>query len=213
MTYIMSDIHGESDRFFKMLELIHFEFDDHLYILGDVIDRGPDGISLIQFIMEQKNISLILGNHEYMFFDAVQSPNDGYKEALWLSNGGYETFSAYKKLGKKEQIKILDFIENLPDHIVILSHGQDMLLVHGSPGDSTEQRIWERPNLMDLPLLGDTVVVVGHTPTIVFNRENSSPMSIYYNNKFIDVDCGCGHSTPLKRLACLRLDDMREFYI
>ena len=39
----MSDIHGELDKFEQMLELIRFSDEDHLYILGDVIDRGAMG--------------------------------------------------------------------------------------------------------------------------------------------------------------------------
>ena len=38
--YVMSDIHGEADRFHAMLEKIEFSADDTLYILGDLIDRG-----------------------------------------------------------------------------------------------------------------------------------------------------------------------------
>lgn len=49
--YVMSDIHGEADRFHAMLEKIHFSDDDTLYILGDVINREPDGISLLREIM------------------------------------------------------------------------------------------------------------------------------------------------------------------
>lgn len=41
--YCMSDIHGELDKFERMLDLIHFSDEDHLYILGDVIDRGALG--------------------------------------------------------------------------------------------------------------------------------------------------------------------------
>ncbi len=30
----------------------------------------------------------------------------------------------------------------------------------------------------------------------------------------IDIDCGCGHQkTAYRRLACLRLDDLAEFYV
>ena len=29
----------------------------------------------------------------------------------------------------------------------------------------------------------------------------------------IAIDCGCGNATDLRRLACLRLDDLKEFYI
>ena len=37
----MSDIHGQFDALMKMLEKIQFSDEDELYILGDVIDRGP----------------------------------------------------------------------------------------------------------------------------------------------------------------------------
>lgn len=40
MIYCVSDIHGELDKLERMLELIRFSDADHLYIIGDVIDRG-----------------------------------------------------------------------------------------------------------------------------------------------------------------------------
>ena len=37
---------------------------------------------------------------------------------------------------------------------------------------------------------------------------------IMHGNGIIDIDCGCGHQkTAHRRLACLRLDDMAEFYV
>jgi len=65
-TYVVSDLHGESHLFRDVLRQIHFSNEDHLYILGDVIDRGPDGIALLQEIMVTPNMTLLLGNHEYM---------------------------------------------------------------------------------------------------------------------------------------------------
>lgn len=50
-TYTVSDIHGQYALFQKLLESIHFSDDDFLYILGDAIDRGPDGIKILQAIM------------------------------------------------------------------------------------------------------------------------------------------------------------------
>lgn len=46
MTYCISDIHGEIDRFRAMLKIIQLAPEDQLYILGDVIDRGSAGIWL-----------------------------------------------------------------------------------------------------------------------------------------------------------------------
>ena len=41
-TYVMSDIHAMAELFWKMLDKIQFSDRDTLYILGDMIDRGPD---------------------------------------------------------------------------------------------------------------------------------------------------------------------------
>ena len=57
-TYVMSDIHGQFFSYRKMLKEIEFSDDDFLYVLGDCIDRGPDGISIIQDIMNRKNAEL-----------------------------------------------------------------------------------------------------------------------------------------------------------
>lgn len=43
MIYVMSDIHGCYEKYRAMLKAIKFAEDDALYVLGDVLDRGPDG--------------------------------------------------------------------------------------------------------------------------------------------------------------------------
>ena len=40
-----------------------------------------------------------------------------------------------------------------------------------------------------------------------------SPFAIWFGSGIIGIDCGCGNKTENRRLACLRLDDMREFYV
>ena len=64
MTYVMSDLHGCYDKYAWMLEKIGFGDGDTLYILGDVIDRGPDGIRILLDMMGRKNVIPIIGNHE-----------------------------------------------------------------------------------------------------------------------------------------------------
>ena len=68
-TYVMSDIHGQFDSFMKMLDLIVFSDEDELYIVGDVIDRGPKSVECIKWIMEQDNVLTLMGNHELMLYD------------------------------------------------------------------------------------------------------------------------------------------------
>ena len=67
MIYVTSDLHGYPlEKFIDMLKSVNFSEADTLYILGDVIDRGKDGIKLLKWCMQQDNVELILGNHEAM---------------------------------------------------------------------------------------------------------------------------------------------------
>ena len=69
----MSDIHGCYEEFIKMLDKINFSNDDELYILGDIFDRGSDPLEILDYIVGHKNITLLKGNHEKMFEEAVES--------------------------------------------------------------------------------------------------------------------------------------------
>ena len=64
MNYVISDIHGEYELFMKMLEKIKFQDTDTLYILGDILDRGPNPIRVLRKLMEMPNVIPIVGNHE-----------------------------------------------------------------------------------------------------------------------------------------------------
>ena len=66
----MSDIHGNSKRFDAVLKQICLQPEDTLYILGDVVDRYPDGIRILRRIMKMPNVKMLLGNHEFMMLEA-----------------------------------------------------------------------------------------------------------------------------------------------
>ena len=55
-TYAISDVHGMGHLLDRMLEKIAFSEADRLYILGDLIDRGPDPAGVLDLAMERKNI-------------------------------------------------------------------------------------------------------------------------------------------------------------
>ena len=48
MIYVMSDIHGQKRRFDSVMRQIGLRAEDTLYVLGDVIDRNPDGIGILR---------------------------------------------------------------------------------------------------------------------------------------------------------------------
>lgn len=76
MIYCVSDIHGDLDKLERMMELIRFSDADHLYIIGDVIDRGVMGVDILRWIMVAPNMTMLLGNHEQMCLDTLGPKNE-----------------------------------------------------------------------------------------------------------------------------------------
>ena len=85
MIYVMSDIHGRIDRFESILRQIDLQEQDHLYVLGDVIDRNAGGVALMFRLLQMPNATLLLGNHEWMMRDCIV---DGGDAETWILNGG-----------------------------------------------------------------------------------------------------------------------------
>ena len=71
MTYAISDIHGCYDKYIEMLQTINFSSEDTLYILGDMIDRGPDGFKIMLDAASRSNVVGLMGNHEAMALEAL----------------------------------------------------------------------------------------------------------------------------------------------
>lgn len=217
MIYCISDIHGETYKFHQMLQLIELKPDDHLYIIGDVIDRFPGGVDILQEIMQMRNVTMLLGNHEDMCLKTLGPNSEFGARDLWKSNGGSCTYRELlyhmTPIGRRE---ILRFLENCPIDIDITVNDKKYRLVHGWPGVDDDDKIWGRPqHHSSFSLPEDVTAVIGHTPTCYLEDDGESPFHIVHRPKqrFIDIDCGCGNTTPRRRLACLRLDDMKEYYV
>ncbi len=221
LTYVLGDIHGRADRYHEILKLIGFSDEDVLYILGDVVDRNPDGIALLEEIMDAPNIHMLLGNHEYMMLNAVRDPerrlNGWYTTLdLWYYNGGEVTQNAYSRLNWKEQRRILEYLESLPLDIPLRIGDRKYLLVHASPvsmytpddtqyENETEFAVWNRLDPQVDRFDPDTVLICGHTPTI--HLHYAVPMEVYREKNMIFIDCGCAYSASQGgRLACICLE-------
>lgn len=104
-TYVISDIHGEYEKFMELLEEIELEENDTLYVLGDVLDRGEHPIKTVLKLMEMPNAICLVGNHEVMALKclqflcqeitdrAIDELDEETAEDLlvWLYNGGDST--------------------------------------------------------------------------------------------------------------------------
>ena len=228
MHYVISDIHGNERRFDSILEQIDLKREDTLYVLGDVIDRHPKGISILKRLMAMPNVQMILGNHEYMMLRALGDPvdtnrDDGRALAHWYHNGGSVTHTAWDCLRERECLRIQDYLHSLPLNIDVEVGGKKYKLVHGAPVEgwkdnrdpkyrtATHYAVWRRLEAEE-PLPCAETVIFGHTPTRHYQK--GMPMRIWYGSGRIGIDCGGGWPEDGSggRLACLRLEDGAEFY-
>jgi serine/threonine protein phosphatase 1 len=83
--FVVGDVHGCLDQLMQELERVGFIADrDHLFALGDLVDRGPDSMGVLSLLNEPWFHS-VMGNHEAMMLEAsVDVKAVGYH----VANGG-----------------------------------------------------------------------------------------------------------------------------
>ncbi len=85
--YVTSDAHGHVRALDEVLDQISLASDDVLYVLGDLIDRGPDPLGVILLVRSLPQARVLMGNHEQLMLHATAhtgAPRDGEFD-LWGS--------------------------------------------------------------------------------------------------------------------------------
>lgn len=145
MIYVISDIHGCYDEYRELLKKINFSADDELFVLGDVVDRGPEPIKVLQDMMMRPNVYPILGNHDYITLKILKKlcveineenaenylcEEDMMDYLYWLNDGGKSTIDAFRKLDKDEQNDILEYLEEFTLYEEVYVNNKRFILVH-----------------------------------------------------------------------------------
>lgn len=221
MKYVMSDIHGNFDKYIEMLKLINFTDDDELYILGDIFDRGDNPIGILEHIRKHKNIHLIKGNHEQMYVECYE---DGFRDVYgWLCNGGSNTFEQIVNKGQFYMDEIYRYLNNLPyikvvDKFILVHAGlylpsniDELSLDELLELQEEDNCIWTRANIDKERKFKDYTIISGHNAVQGIIKDHCS--DIIHREGHIYIDCGLQTVVGSGTLSCLRLDDMKEFYI
>lgn len=231
-TYVIADIHGEYDMFMELLGKIKLKETDLLYILGDVLDRGPHPIKVLLKLMEMPNAICIAGNHEFMASECLEflckEITDASIEALdektldhlvtWQYNGGKTTIEEFHDLDQETRQDVIDFIREFMIYEELTVNEKDYLLVHAGLGNyapekdvedySLKELVWDKADY-EIKYFDDTYVVTGHVPTQTIEG-NPKPGYVYRTNNHIAIDCGA--CFPGGRLAAICLETGEEFY-
>ena len=188
--YVTSDAHGHARALDEALTKISLASDDTLYVLGDMIDRGPDPVGVIKLVRSLPNARVLKGNHEQIMLDAIigQDPLDA---ETWDINGGWTTRQQLNDMEFEAYEELVRWMATLPLYAArafLLEHGVDCadgagavsadreLLKQMLAVQSSDDLLWIRHGYWDAPtgLLSaegkGPVVVSGHTPTVSLGR-------------------------------------------
>ena len=64
-TYVIGDVHGCFDQFIRLVKKIDYDSKkDQIILTGDLVNRGPKSLDVLNYCMADKNITTVLGNHD-----------------------------------------------------------------------------------------------------------------------------------------------------
>ena len=112
-TYVTSDAHGHLKALDRALELAQPGEGDILYVLGDMVDRGPDPAGVLRLVRGLAGARVLMGNHERMLLDTLAS-DDELDTFTWHMNGGYATAQGLDALPREEYRDLVDWMAALP---------------------------------------------------------------------------------------------------
>uniref|UniRef100_A0A7S0BV47 Calcineurin-like phosphoesterase domain-containing protein n=1 Tax=Rhodosorus marinus TaxID=101924 RepID=A0A7S0BV47_9RHOD len=145
---IVGDIHGEYGALLSLMDRMGYDYDGHhsegriMVFVGDLIDRGPDSISVVRLVrklVEANRAYCVLGNHELnVLLGKANSGSKwlyGKKESLIRDKKDRHTLQALAD--EDTRAEILSFLRQLP----IVLERSDVRVVHAAWDDAAVDKL------------------------------------------------------------------------
>ncbi|MBL0691479.1 MAG: metallophosphoesterase [SAR324 cluster bacterium] len=130
-TIIIGDLHGCYLELLDLLDLINYQKSyDKIIFTGDLINRGPDSVKSIEFLVDHNCLS-VMGNHEYYLIQAVDQKKHDWDIYQHMSKEFGTSF-----------MKLISLLRKLPLWI----NKNNFLLIHagfnvGTPLEKTDPEV------------------------------------------------------------------------
>ena len=232
MIYVIGDIHGDKEKYDAMLEKLAPTENDTVFVLGDVINIGAEGIAILQDMMYRANVYPVLGEHEFTakkVFPLIAefSSAEEAKEKLsgedkelfdkWLSMKSEKTTEDFLSLDEEGKESIIDYLSEFEPFEEIEAGGKSFVLCHAGIDGFAEDKdlseydeeafVFAKTDYNTI-YFADRYLVTGHTPTALIDRSLTG--KVYSKKRHLALDCGCGYGG---RLAAVCLDKLKVYYV
>lgn len=210
----ISDIHGNLPYLKGLLEKVRFSPDDQLMILGDLLEKGPDSLGTLRYIMQlcsAGNVHVLSGNCDG-WFDVIDDRSEEMALSIkrYLSvrpngligqmcacvgfdPGQYMDVNAMRQAIAGPFAREFDFLRSLPQVIdtpnYTFVHGG---LPEGSPEDWDAWQCMKFDSFMTQGRRFEKWVICGHWPVMLYRQNivDATPV-IDRSSHIISIDGGC----------------------
>ena len=220
--WVIPDIHGNVNTLKQLIEnVIQLTKEDSLYFLGDYIDRGPDGKSVIDYIMsiqdQRYDVHYLIGNHEEFCIRSYEldqhrcfGKSSIHKD--WIRYGAKATLASFGvKRPRNIDEKYIEWMRK-GEYFIELDK---FILVHAglnfnipNPFEDTNSMMWIRDFKVDIAKTGGKKIIHGHVPVEYSLIENLIRSNNY---NFIALDNGVYYKSSrdgFGNLMALNIDTM-----
>lgn len=201
---VISDIHGCSRTFKKLLEKVGLTKEDQLFILGDAINKGPNSNKVLNRIINLQakgfGVFYLRGNHEQI-----------------ILNSKNKTVGQRKRILKSaEALNLLEGKVINPIYLELLKNSyhfietENYFLVHAGFNEKENTFIDKKAMLQsrnleyNKALFKNKKIIIGHTPQALEKIQKT----ISKEKRVICIDNGCVHfnTEGQGNLLCFNLD-------
>jgi serine/threonine protein phosphatase 1 len=193
-TLVIGDIHGCYIEMQELIEKAGLNDQDKIIALGDIIDRGPDSISVIDFFIKRENTECVLGNHEskhIKIFNGSLKPSPSQEIEI-----NKMTVDKYKR--------IIKYFKSLPHFIEF----PEALIIHGIFEPDTLFNN-QKKNVLVGSMSGESYIMAKYSKPWYEYYNNEKPLiaghhdyskkgePVVYNDKVYLIDTGCCYGKNL----------------
>ena len=200
----ISDIHGCSRTFKKLLSKVKLTKKDQLFLLGDLVNKGPNSDKVLNRVLKLRNqgyqIFITLGNHEQIILNSNLKSEGQRKRTL----NGMNSLNLLKgKMVRKEYLRLFKssyhFIETDQHYLVHAGFNSSK-----NPFEEKKSMLNTRDFKYKSELFHEKQILIGHTPTEL----NEIKEGVKKEKRVICIDNGCVNRTEKNQggLVCLNLD-------
>ena len=232
---VAGDYIDRGNQSYEMLKWIESASENIILLRGNHDEEFAYCIDLMGVMFEQKQLPTDNFEATEVVYDLLNELAENE-----LTIGAFDYYGTIKKLIKEhsvtmEQLDVWNnIIREMPYIHKEIINGKVFVIVHAGYVENLESANTEdtfetieefylnaRDDAYICGGVADGIIIAGHTPTIFENElpYNNGEVYISYDEeldcKFYNIDCGCAYRAKCKtaKLACIRLEDEKVFYI